>query len=390
MKPKAPKFCCNVEQIAVALGHRIPKQTNRRAALLARVRTWMKNTQLPAGCPPFPERLAANGYWPRKQVEALRQWLGPDAARPARPGARSVRPASRRGEAASPPPPALAEAELPPQPVPAGEGDLFSLTPDQIREANKQRLQRNLLIHLGKLPSPQPLRVMEINELVAAGLIPKVETEVLGPTEGDAEPARLLGGGVRGVANFIRQNFPWVACDHMTVQRWKRGEYLPAGCTENFPPPDEAGRWERAAVEDWVRRYLPANPVGQALPLNIVAERDQAELERIEHDRWLRQQERAAADKNYIRVDEMLAYADEIGRAVFRAPYRFEKDLVRLFAERPELAAMPEAERERLVGAMRDLVPGAMEKLCGEMQAAVQSILQRMQEEAANHVPAET
>ena len=94
-------------------------------------------------------------------------------------------------------------------------------------------------------------------ELERAGLIETVETE----TEGDD-----ITGGVRGVANHIRNNFPGIVCNHMDISRWMRGDYLPPGCTENFPGPNERGAYPKLLVHSWVERYLKKTAAGQSLP----------------------------------------------------------------------------------------------------------------------------
>lgn len=95
-------------------------------------------------------------------------------------------------------------------------------------------------------------------ELERAGLIETVDPEI----EGD-----FFTGGVRGVANHIRNNFPGVICNHMDISRWLRGNYLPPGCTENFPGPNERGAYSQMLVHPWVERYLKKTATGLSLPL---------------------------------------------------------------------------------------------------------------------------
>ena len=114
----------------------------------------------------------------------------------------------------------------------------------------------------------------EKGELEKAGLIVAVVPE----TEGDG-----ITGGVRGVANYIRNNFPGVVCNHMDISRWMRGEYLPSGCTENFPGPDERGAYPKTLVHPWVDSFLKKTATGQAL--NLEDPRQALELLELETKR---------------------------------------------------------------------------------------------------------
>ena len=151
--------------------------------------------------------------------------------------------------------------DLPEQKKPV-DGNLFGeMTPEEIEQANRQRLQKNLMIHLGKIPAFQPLRQFEVAELVANKLIPKTAME-------DNVSGEDITGGFRGVANYINNNFSGVIISHTSIHNWCRGMTLSDGCRENFPSPSASGsnRWKKDEVDAWVLKYLKPSGVQPGLP----------------------------------------------------------------------------------------------------------------------------
>src|SRR6185369_81627 len=320
-----PKFCCSIEQCAGALGYPIPKQRNRKAALLKQVREWSENSGLPKGCPPWPVK-GKNGYWVRKQVVALARWLGQGKVESGKRKAESgngKHPTSS-GSVASP-------ATIRPLPQPeldgtaggtrgsTAEGELFAGLESGF-EATLDQWEDKLKFPDKWVQAPIQLWQLKLLQKHRPHLFQAEEADGTAGTHGSTGPEDgiNLGGGVRGVANYINRNYPWVPCHHMRVQRWITSDELPSGCREPFPASyDGAGRWRKAQVDAWVVRYFPRPAQGQELAVNIDSYREQMERRRLDHEEWVRQQERAAADKNYVRVDVLLDYAGELGRAVF-------------------------------------------------------------------------
>jgi hypothetical protein len=145
--------------------------------------------------------------------------------------------------------------------------DLFGqMSPEEIAVANRQRLQKNLMIHIGKIPSFTPLRQFEVAELIANNLIPKIQG--FDETNLDSATSINVTGGVRGVAGYINNNFSGVKVSHMSIHNWIKGVTLPPGCRENFPCAEAGGsnRWKRDEVDSWVNRYLkPSATQGNSL-----------------------------------------------------------------------------------------------------------------------------
>lgn len=117
-------------------------------------------------------------------------------------------------------------------------------------------------------------------ELEAWGLIEIV-------TKKEDENSDIISGGVRGVADWIADEWPKVTISYRMIHRWIRGEHLPAGCTENYPP-SRKGFYLKSAGRPWVEKYLLNRLANDELPLQILtnservtaAEADMAEMKR--------------------------------------------------------------------------------------------------------------
>jgi len=156
-------------------------------------------------------------------------------------------------------------------------------------------------------------------ELQRAGLI-EVESEAprSGLEEGDdlgagASPAYRGGGqdcnSITEVAAVIAQLFR-VDCRKQYVSDWRRGERLPTGVPV-FPPPDpKSNRYKASEFLPWYERYIlkrmNGDGVTRDLSMNLVEERDRAELEEIQHARFLRERELG----NYVAVSAVEQYIE--------------------------------------------------------------------------------
>lgn len=252
----------DVEGIARVLGLELLAQRQRRLKQLAALRELTQRAD-------FPPRV--KGLWPRAAViEFARKfvtvskskreftvraedggWRMEDGAKP-----------SRRLESR----PRSAD-ELPAQNSPA-EGELFG--------AAENGLEASLDLWEEKLKQPikwagDPIQLWQIKQL-------EKHRPWLFNTVVDAG-GENISGGQRGVAQWIRNNFNGVVCNHSDIARWMKGEYLPHGCTENFPAYEAAGRYKAAAVRAWVEKYLVKHTNGQELPLDTDYRRLQEKLD---------------------------------------------------------------------------------------------------------------
>lgn len=266
MKPAAKKSTrlrADAEAVGQAWGLRFYEQRPRRLKQLEAIRAVLERPDFPLKVKGFYDREAVVA-WGVKNIELhknLREF---------------ILVVSKDGQSGTD------------QPAPP-TGDLFlTLGPEEVAAANRQRLQRNLMIHLGKIPTPVPLRKFEIDELIAGGLIPKIQGAALGPVSENIE------GGYRGVANWIRNNYQGRLSrvpTHTDIQNWNKGEYLPAGCRENFPSSDaNNGRYKSAEVSDWVEKHLFKTQTGQELELPMDYRQLQEKLDyeraQAEYDLW--------------------------------------------------------------------------------------------------------
>lgn len=100
--------------------------------------------------------------------------------------------------------------------------------------------------------------------------------------------------GLEAIGAIIGQHFH-VDCRRQSVHAWRKGQKLPAGAPP-FPPPDSAGRFTVADCLAWYERWkLPGqNGNGQTPDLfaSLPDERLKAELEELQHDRWVRDRDR--------------------------------------------------------------------------------------------------
>lgn len=316
----------DIEAIAAAMGLRLYDQRPKRLAQLSAIRALTET----AG---FPAKDKAKGYWPRAAVGA---WLAErvevakgkrefsvkaESTRlreaPARQGKRltdseaQTKAESGKRKAETP--------ELPNQESPAAEGDLF------LDESPAQKMERRLDLLEDKyfFPEKYPeskIAKFEIDELKRER--PHLwQREAAAGGDGGNEN---IGSSLQSVANWIRNNFPGTVCNKVDISRWLHGEYLPAGCRENFPPPDEGNRYKASLTRAWVEKYLVKPATGQNLPMVVddrarkekadadVAEMEAEELRRSLDKKWiLREQALATGVAVVARLHKMVKAEEE-------------------------------------------------------------------------------
>lgn len=375
MPKKESTFCRSAEEIAAALGITVPKQRNRATRILNEIRQWMRGENLPAGRGAFPAK-GKNGYWVRAEITAWERGQfkvkssklkKPDKGESSSAKASADRPSTINHQPSTP--------ELPEAAAPA-EGELFD-------HDEGLALEKLLDQWEDKLKDPDkwleaPIQRWQLEKLE------KHRPHLFGG--GTATASENITGGVRGVANYIRNNYPGVVVDHMTVQRWKEGSYLPPGCKENFPGQDAGGRYKRAEVDAWVVRYLAAPAKGQDLGLNLHELQQRAEVERLQYEKWDRDQKMRADDRNFLRVDKMISWGQELGRAVFATVDRRENELVRRFGEAPAVQAIPLTLRGPVLAALRVLRIEDNEALKQEMERGMKELAVRVDEPGTSNI----
>ena len=235
------------------------------------------------------------------------------------------------------------------------------LSPEEIDEANKARLQRNLKKHLGLIPGI--LRQYQVSELIAVGLIPKIQGFDDGSDKahaGSPFTGPNVSGGVRGIAGYIFQNFA-IRISHQSVHNWMQGTGLPPGCTENFPGPEGNGsnRWKRLEIDTWVIRYLKPNHANGIVHADNKSRSEKANADILEMERdALHQKTSGLYTLTEIHVRTTGAI-EQVDRAATRAtvekeiPARFAEEL-KLFSERQASMLSPEIQIQ-IVGVLREI-----------------------------------
>lgn len=317
-KPEAT-WLRDIEAIAAAMGLRLYDQRPKRLAQVSAIRALTET----AG---FPAKDKAKGYWPRAAVGA---WLAErvEVAKGKREfalksGTRSQEPGAKKAKLTDSDAQRQAVGQQPPLPVqanPAAEGDLF------LDESPAQKMERRLDLLEDKyfFPEKYPeskIAKFEIDELKRER--PHLwQREVAAGGDGGNEN---IGSSLQSVANWIRNNFPGTVCNKVDISRWLHGEYLPAGCRENFPPPDEGNRYKASLTRAWVEKYLVKPATGQNLPMVVddrarkekadadVAEMEAEELRRSLDKKWiLREQAMATGVAVVARLHKMVKAEEE-------------------------------------------------------------------------------
>lgn len=369
MPKELPKTCKNIDALCAALGIALPAQRVRANKLRGMVASWKDGKELPPGCPPFPER--KKGLWPYVAVvewgiaagvtnTGKDQWeLNPEVR-------------GRRSEVKRPP----AAGGLPAQDKPA-DGELFpesgvpfdkllDLWEDKLRYPEKWLQQPIQSGQLKKLEVHRPYLFPQ-----RAGIV---------PGQMAAGPSGNIGGGQDGVAGWINNNYPGQVVNQMTIHRWLKGEMLPPGCKENFPPAEGRGTWKTDKVRAWCDSFLPKHATQQGLAITLQAALDQEKLDEIEHNKWQREMERRRDDANYISIAEALALMHEFYRAIYQTVDRTEKTWPKDFSEMLQRSDVRgQMSESELVEAFRQWLPSQNEALKLQMQRAVESLQARAQ-----------
>ena len=254
----------NPAAVAATVGLKLYDQKARwkqYAAQLADVRELIAGT-LVGGVAPFPAKQKSG--WPKA---AVRAWLKAHVTLAA--DKRSFTVAARPGYAAQG---ELADPPAPPKPAPAPSpaADLYVSAEDidrilaQFPPAYQQRYRG--LYEKWKNPNSEEDKALtqrEHQELIDIGLVKKPRLAA----GAEADPAGdEFTGGLEAVAAYIQMKHPGVICNKMDISNWQRLKFLPAGCTEQFPPSHQSGRNSKKKIDAWVLKHLKPAGTEQNLP----------------------------------------------------------------------------------------------------------------------------
>ena len=261
--PKAPtSFFRDARAIAVAWGLTVLRQRHRRHKQLEPVKAAMARAD-------FPKKQKRG--WSRPEVELF--------------GKKFVRPAK---DARS-----LTVSDSPQSTVVSLDvdqtGELF-LTPEQALQGRLDRLQE-MYLHPEKFETK--IAQWEVEELRVHR--PQIWSRNAELADGASIRPHGDCNSITEVARVIAQHFE-VDCRKQYVSDWRQGKRLPTGVPLLPPPDPKSNRYDVPAVLAWYEKYILKRVNGAAVTRDmgmvLVDERDKAELEEIEHQRWLREKER--------------------------------------------------------------------------------------------------
>lgn len=362
-----PKTCKNIDALCAALGIALPQQRVRANKLRELVAGWKDGKTLPPGCPPFPAKV--KGLWPYLAVVEWGIAAGVTNAGKDKWELKGKFQVSS-GSVVQSENLKLKTSNLPHQDKPA-EGELFQ----------ESGFEQTLDLWQDKLENPlkwqeAPIQLWQLKELQRRRpeLFDKKPPGGSGPNaSGATATATNIGGGQDGVAGWINNNYPGQVVNQMTICRWLKGEMLPPGCKENFPPAEGRGSWKTDKVRAWCDTYLPKQATQQGLAITLQAALDQEKLDAIEHNKWQREMERRRDDANYLSIAEALALMHEFYRAMFQRIDATEKTWPKSFGEMVATVASPE-QVASLTERFRTWLPSQNEALKLEMQRAVEAL----------------
>lgn len=185
--------------------------------------------------------------------------------------------------------------------------------------------------------------------------------------EDDDEP---LAKNQTAIANWLAHHFQ-MPVSKMDVSDWLRGERLDQG-VPNFPVPDAAGRFNKLKCSEWFKKFKYREPSSTLTPdlfRQVEIESKKSELERLEHERYLRGVERG----QYLEKAEhnrVLSALGRIGRdnlwELFdqQAPSRIQQEL--------KAAAMPEEWIQTTGDIVRKMMPELLLKHHAHLEAVIQ------------------
>ena len=195
----------------------------------------------------------------------------------------------------------------------------------------------------------------------------------------DDEP---LAKNQTAIANWLAHHFQ-MPVSKMDVSDWLRGERLDSGAV-NFPVPDAAGRFNKLKCSEWFKRYKYREPSNQASPdlfRQVELESKKSELERLEHERFLRGVERS----KFLEKTEHNRTLAALG-TLFRNELweLFDRTAYDQISNRLTALNVPEEYRQMMMDELRRLNPELLQKYMARIAAEIQELEQATDKEKNN------
>ena len=209
-------------------------------------------------------------------------------------------------------------------------------------------------------------------KFIMAQAVPKTNSAGLqGAASHDGEMAEddePLAKNQTAIANWLAHHFQ-SPVSKMDVSDWLRGERLDQG-VPNFPVPDAAGRFNKLKCSDWFKKYKYREPSSTLTPdlfRQVEIESKKSELERLDHERYLRGVERG----QYIEKAEHNRILSALGRIGRDNLWElFDRTAYDEFSKR--IADLPEEWRNVAMDALRKLNPELLLKHHAHLEAVIQ------------------
>ena len=183
----------------------------------------------------------------------------------------------------------------------------------------------------------------------------------------DDEP---LAKNQTAIANWLAHHFQ-SPVSKMDVSDWLRGERLDQG-VPNFPVPDAAGRFNKLKCSDWFKKYKYREPSSTLTPdlfRQVEIESKKSELERLDHERYLRGVERG----QYIEKAEHNRILSALGRIGRDNLWElFDQVAPGRLCEELKAAGMPEEWIQTTGDIARKLMPELLLKHHAHLEAVIQ------------------
>ena len=183
----------------------------------------------------------------------------------------------------------------------------------------------------------------------------------------DGEPEVM---GYAGIAEVLSRHFQ-VPVSKMDISDWCHGKRLDHG-TPNFPPPKASGRFNKLEAVNWFKQYKFHDPRDTSTPdlfKKLETQRASGELERLEHEQFMRGVERG----QYIGKAEHNRILSALGRIGRDNLWElFDRRAYDDFASVLRAANMPEEWRQLATDALRKLNPDLLLKHHAHLEAVIQ------------------
>lgn len=207
-------------------------------------------------------------------------------------------------------------------------------------------------------------------KLLRAGAGGDAATGNGGTVSGPGGPVASEVMGYAGIAEVLARHFQ-IPVSKMDISDWTHGKRLDHG-TPNFPPPKSSGRFNTLEAINWFRAHKYSDPRASSTPdlfKRLETERATGEMERLEHEGFMRRVERG----HYMDKAEhhrILAGLGRIGRNNLWE--LFDRVAYDQFSAALAALAMPPEWALAAVTALRKLNPELLLKHHAHLESLVQ------------------